>query len=373
MNVPILDLKLQYQSIAAEVKSAVNRVLDEGIYILGDEVETLEKNLSRYCGAPYALGISCGTDALLLALLSIDIQPGDEVITTPYSFFASSETISFLKAKPVFVDIDPDTFCIDPSKIEAAITPKTKALLPVHIFGQCSDMDPILDIAKKHKLFVIEDGCQAIGAEYKGKKACSMGDLGALSFYPTKNLGAYGEGGMLFVKEEERFLRARRLRTHGEFPKTYQPRYIGMNARLETIQAAILNVKFKYLDEWNRKRREKAQTYYRLFEEAGLLRHIVLPKTAAENLHVFHLYVILTKHKKALQAHLKEEGIQTGNHYPIPLAFLDCYRDLHYQPGDLPVAEQICAESVALPIYPEITLEQQTQVVSKIKSFYRHK
>ncbi|HBQ21494.1 MAG: transcriptional regulator [Deltaproteobacteria bacterium GWA2_38_16] len=370
MNVQILDLKKQYEALKPQIQTAIQRVLDQGIYVLGPEVQKLEKDLAQYVGSPHALGTSSGTDALLLALLTIGIEPNDEVITTPLSFVATSEVISFLKAKPVFVDVDPQTFCIDPTQIEAAITSKTKAIIPVHIFGQCADMDPILDIAKKHKLFVIEDACQAIGAEYKGRKAGSMGDFGALSFYPSKNLGTYGDGGMLFVKDEKNFISAREYRTHGEYPKTYNHKKIGMNARLAALPAAVLNVKFPYIDQWNEQRREKAQTYYRLFEEAGLLNKITLPKVASYNKPVFHLYVILTQHKNNLIEHLKSNGIQTGNHFPTPLPYLECYKEAGYIKGNLPNAEKICSQTVSLPMYPELTLEEQQYVVSKIRHYY---
>jgi len=371
MNVPIIDLKKQYEPLRPEIQKAIQDVLEKGTYVLGPEVEKLEKDLADYCDIPYALGVSSGTDALLLSLLTIGIEPGDEVITTPISFFATAEVIAFLKAKPVFVDIDPLTFCIDPSKIEQAITSKTKAILPVHIFGQCADMDPILEIAKKHHLYVIEDACQAIGAAYKGRKTCSMGDFGCLSFYPSKNLGTYGDGGMLFVKNKDHFISAREYRTHGEYPKTYQHKKIGMNARLSAISAAVLNVKFPHLDAWNQKRREKAQTYYALFEENNLLNKITLPHTASYSTHIYHLYVILSEYKNELREYLQKEGIQTGNHFPSPLPYLDCFKNLNTHRGDFPMAEKICAQTVALPLYPELTFEQQAYVVSKVKTFYK--
>lgn len=373
MKVPILDLKAQYAPIRSEIKAAMDTVLEHGIYILGPETRDLEKNIREYCHANHALATSNGTDSLLLSMLAIGIEPGDEVMTSSFSFFATAETISFLRAKPVFVDIDPQTFCLDPKKLETAVTKKTRAIIPVHIFGQCADMDPILEIAKQKNLCVIEDACQAIGAEYKERKACSMGDFAVLSFYPSKNLGTYGEGGMLLVKNEEHFVVARECRTHGEFPKSYQHKRIGMNARIGAFEAAVLNVKFKYLNQWNQKRREAAQTYYRLFEEAGLLKKVGIPKIGPGNLHVFHLYAILTSHKQELQEFLQQEGIQTGNHFPLPLPFLHCYKNLGYKAGDFPVSEEICSQSLALPIYPEITLEQQEYVVSKIEAFFKRK
>ena len=373
MNVPILDLKSQYASIKSEIRAALDRVLEHGAYTLGPEVETLEKALSSYCKVPFALGTSNGTDSLLLAMMAIDLQPGDEVITSSFSFFATCETISMLRAKPVFVDVDPKTFCLDVKQIEKVITPKTKAIIPVHIFGQCADMDPLLEIAASRNLIVIEDACQAIGAKYKEKMACSMGDFTAMSFYPSKNLGTYGDGGMLFVKKENHFTVARELRTHGEYPKTYQPKRIGMNARLGAMEAAVLNVKLKYLETWNQQRRTAAQYYYELLEDSGLFKHIMAPHVPSYNHHVYHLFVILSQHKKALSQYLGTQGIQTGNHFPIPLPLLDCYKALGYRSGDFPAAEKICAESIAIPIYPEITREQQEFVVSKIRIFYNDK
>ena len=372
MNVPILDLKTQYASLKPEINVAIERVLEHGTYTLGPEVTTLEKTLANYCHIPFSLGTSNGTDSLLLAMMAFDLQPGDEVITSAFSFFATCETISLLHGKPVFVDIDPKTFCIDVKKIEASITPKTKAIIPVHIFGQCADMEPIVEIAKKYDLIVIEDACQAIGAKYKGRMACSMGDFTAMSFYPSKNLGTYGDGGMLFVKDEKHFIIARELRTHGEYPKTYQPNRIGMNARLGAIEAAVLNVKFKYLEKWNEQRRAVAQYYYELLENEGLLQHVTPPAVPSYNYHVYHLYVLLTNYKHELQSYLTSQGIGTGNHFPIPLPLLKCYQSLGYRPIDFPVAEKICASSLAVPMYPEITREQQEYVVSKIKAFYRN-
>jgi len=388
MNVPLLDLKTEYHSLKKEIDDAIQGVLESGIYVLGPQGEKLEKTIAEFCESPHALAASCGTDALLLALLTIDLQPGDEVITSAFSFFATAEVVSFLKAKPVFVDILPDTFCIDSQKIEEAITPKTRAIMPVHIFGQSADMDPILDIAKKHHLYVIEDACQAIGAEYKGKKCGSLGDMGVLSFYPSKNLGAYGDGGMLLLKNERQFLAAREYRTHGEYPKSYRHKKIGMNARLPELQAAILNAKFPYLKEWNDLRRQKASFYTNLLEKEGLIQKISPPRVAPNLHHVFHAYVTLTDQKEKLQSYLKQQGIQSANYFPKPLPLLDCYvippvrrsfseggnealpgeatRDLI----DFPVSEEVCRRSLALPLYPQLGHEQQEVVVQKIKEFF---
>lgn len=369
MNVPALDLKTEYHSLKKEIDSAVQGVLESGIFVLGPQSEKLEKTVAGFCGSSYALSISCGTDALLLALLTIDLQPGDEVITSAFSFFATAEAISFLKARPVFVDILPDTFCIDPEKIEAAITPKTRAIMPVHIFGQSADMDPILDIAKRHHLYVIEDACQAIGAEYKGKKCGSLGDMGVLSFYPSKNLGTYGDGGMLFLKNEDHFLAAREYRTHGEYPKRYRHKKIGMNARLPELQAAILNAKLPYLKEWNNSRREKASFYTKLIEKEGLIQKISPPAIAPSLHHVFHAYVTLTDEKEDLQSYLKQHGIQTANYFPRPLPLLDCYKENNIA-SDFAVAEEVCRRSLSLPLYPQLSCQQQEYVIHKIKDFF---
>jgi dTDP-4-amino-4,6-dideoxygalactose transaminase len=369
MNVPLLDLKAEYRQLRKEIDSAMIRVLESGIFILGPEGEKLEKTTAEFCGSPYALAVSCGTDALLLALLTMDIQPGDEVITSAFSFFATAEAISFLKATPVFVDILPDTFFIDLKKIEQAITPKTRAIMPVHIFGQSADMDPIMEIAKKQNLYVIEDACQAIGAEYKGKKCGSIGDMGVLSFYPSKNLGTYGDGGMLFLKNEADYLAARQYRTHGEYPKSYRHKKIGMNARLSEILAAILNVKLPYLREWNEKRGEKASLYMKLLERENLIQKISPPTKAANQYHVFHAYVTLMDEKETVQNYLKSHGVQTANYFPTPLPHLDCYKEKHRR-GDFPIAEEVCRRSLSLPIFPQITSAQQEYVIQKIKEFF---
>ncbi len=369
MNVPLLDLKAEYRQLKKEIDPAIIRVLESGIFVLGPEGEKLEKTAAEFCESPYALAVSCGTDALLLALLTIDIQPGDEVITSAFSFFATAEAISFLKATPVFVDILPDTFCIDPKKIEQAITPKTRAIMPVHIFGQSADMDPIMEIAKKKNLCVIEDACQAIGAEYKGKKCGSIGDMGVLSFYPSKNLGTYGDGGMLFLKNKTDFLAARDYRTHGEYPKSYRHKKIGMNARLPELLAAILNVKLPYLREWNEKRGEKASLYTKLLERENLIQKISPPGKAANQYHIFHAYVTLMDEKETVQNYLKSHGIQTANYFPTPLPFLDCYKEKH-RAIDFPIAEEVCRRSLSLPIFPQISSAQQEYVIQKIKEFF---
>lgn len=369
MNVPLLDLKTEYHSLKKEIDSAIQEVLESTIFVLGPQTEKLEKTISEFCESPYALSVSCGTDALLLALLTIELEPGDEVITSAFSFFATAEVISFLKAKPVFVDILPDTFCMDPQEIEAAITPKTRAIMPVHIFGQSADMDPILEIAKRHHLYVIEDACQAIGAEYKGKKCGSLGDMGVLSFYPSKNLGTYGDGGMLFLKNEDHFLAAREYRTHGEYPKRYRHKKIGMNARIPELQAAVLNAKFPYLTQWNNTRREKASFYTKLIEKEGLIQKISPPRVSPHLSHVFHAYVTLTDQKEKLQSYLKQHGIQSANYFPKPLPFLDCYTE-HHLPDDFAVSQEVCRRSLSLPLYPQLSQEQQEYVIEKITDFF---
>ncbi|MBI2609164.1 MAG: DegT/DnrJ/EryC1/StrS family aminotransferase [Deltaproteobacteria bacterium] len=372
MKVPLLDLKEQYSFIKNDVLRSINQVLEDGHYILGPHVEEFEEKISKYCGGYYALGVSSGTDALLLALLSIGIEPDDEVITTPFSFFATSEVISFLKAKPVFVDIDPKTYCLNPEKVERALSHKTKAIIPVHLFGQCADMDPLVDIAQKHNLHIIEDACQALGATYRNKQAGTFGAFSCFSFYPSKNLGTYCDAGLLLVKDYEYYLLARDYRSHGEYQKNFNHKRIGMNARMSALAASILNVKFKYLDEWNEKRREKAEVYNSLLCEYKLDQKLTLPFTHNKNTHIFHQYVILTQYKDKLRSFLESKDIQTGNFYPIPLPFLPCYKDFNFKKDDFPQAMETSQKSVALPLYPEITLEQQKYVVSHINDFFRY-
>lgn len=364
MNIQLLDLLAQYETIKDEIKDAVISTIESGHYILGPQVKKLEGDIAKYCGVKHGIGVANGTDGLLLTLKAFGIGEGDEVITSPFTFFASAETISQAGAKPVFVDIDPDTYCIDVDKIEEKITERTKAIIPVHIFGQMVDMDRIMEIAKKHNLIVIEDACQAIGAEYKGKKAGSIGHAACFSFFPTKNLGGYGDGGMVVTNDDAVAERIRMLRFHGSKVKYYHE-ILGYNSRLDELQAAILNVKFKYLDEWNRKRAEKAGIYNDLLKDTSCK----LPVARDYNTHIYHLYIIQHEKRDELIKHLKDNGVATGIYYPVPLHLQNVYKDLGYKEGDLPNAEYASKRTFAIPLYPELTLEQQKYVAEKIKEF----
>ena len=365
MKINLLDLQAQYKTIKEEIDNAIHQVLDSSVYILGPNVKKLENSIAEYTGVKHGIGVANGTDALLLALEAIGIQPGDEVITTPFTFFASAETTSVLGATPVFADILPDSLCINPEEIEKCITERTKAIIPVHIFGQMCDMDKIMDIARKYNLFVIEDCAQAIGAEYKGRRAGSIGDIGTYSFFPTKNLGGYGDGGMVVTNNDELAERVKLLRAHGAKEK-YTYVAIGHNSRLDELQAAILNVKFKYINQWNEARNIKAKIYNDLISGSKL----VTPTELSGNKHIYHMYVVQSYRRDEIIAFLKENGIFTGVYYPLPVHLRQVYEYLGYREGDLPVAEDACKKTFALPLYPEIELEKQEYVVDKIKEFF---
>lgn len=365
MKINLLDLQAQYKTIKEEIDNAIHQVLDSSVYILGPNVKKLENSIAEYTGVKHGIGVANGTDALLLALEAIGIQPGDEVITTPFTFFASAETTSVLGATPVFADILPDSLCINPEEIEKCITERTKAIIPVHIFGQMCDMDKIMDIARKYNLFVIEDCAQAIGAEYKGRRAGSIGDIGTYSFFPTKNLGGYGDGGMVVTNNDELAERVRLLRAHGAKEK-YTYVAIGHNSRLDELQAAILNVKFKYINQWNEARNIKAKIYNDLLSGSKL----VTPTELSGNKHIYHMYVVQSYKRDEIIAFLKENGIFTGVYYPLPVHLQQVYEYLGYREGDLLVAEDACKKTFALPLYPEIELEKQEYVVDKIKEFF---
>lgn len=367
--VPLLDLKAQFATIESEVRAAMDRVLASQHFILGPEVEALEREVAAYSQCQYGIGVSSGTDALLVSLMAIDLQPGDEVITTPYTFFATAGSIARLGAKPVFVDIDPATYNIDPAGIEAVITPRTKAILPVHLFGQMADMDPILAIAERHGLYVIEDAAQAIGAEYKGRRAGSIGHLGCFSFFPSKNLGGFGDGGMVVTNDPGLADKVRLLRGHGARPKYYH-KVVGGNFRLDALQAAVLRVKLKYLDEWTAARQRNAERYRRLFAEAGV--DIGLPHDAGYGRHIYNQFVIRSKRRDALMAHLKAQQIGTEIYYPVPLHLQECFAELGYRKGDFPASEQAAEETLAIPVYPELELTQIEAVVASIQNFVRH-
>ncbi len=375
-KVPFFDLGVQFKSIEEEVKSALDEVFRTQQFILGSKVQALEETIAPYCGARYAIGVASGSDALLLSLMTLGIGMGDEVLLPPFTFFATAGSVSRLGAIPVFVDIDPETYNIDPSEIEKKISSKTKAILPVHLFGQCADMTPLLKIAKERKLFVIEDAAQALGAEYRpiagenGRRAGQMGDLGCFSFYPTKNLGAFGDAGMVVTDNPDLSERVRLLRAHGSQPK-YFHKWIGMNSRLDTIQAAILLVKFRYLEKWTAERQKKAERYRLLLQDlASSVEGIRLPIVQYQNRHIFHQYVIRVRERDRLRKFLAEGGLGTDIYYPLPLHLQECYASLGYRRGDLPESEKASQEVLALPIYPELTEDQQIAVVDRIKAFY---
>ena len=377
MKVPFFDLAVQFKSLEDEIKSALEEVFRSQQFIMGFQVQALEKTISQYCRTQYAIGVASGSDALLLSLMALGIGTGDEVLIPPFTFFATAGAVSRVGATPVFVDIDQVTFNIDPSKIDEKITPRTKAIIPVHLFGQCADMDPLLKIAKEKNLFIIEDAAQALGAEYKpaagseGRLAGQMGDFGCFSFYPTKNLGAFGDAGMIVTNNSELAEKVRLLRVHGSQPK-YFHKTIGINSRLDTLQAAILLVKFKYLEKWTTERQKKAERYQLLFQDlSSSVNGFKLPTIQYQNRHIFHQYVIRVPERDHLRQFLTEEGIGTDIYYPVPLHLQECYSFLKYHRGDLPNSEKASEEVLALPIYPELTEDQQTAVVDCIKAFYK--
>ena len=366
MKVPFLDLKRQYASIKKDVDVAISRVLSHTQFILGPEVKQFEENLARYCGSKFAIGCASGTDALLLSLRACGVGPGDEVITTTFSFFATAGVISRLGATPVFVDILPDNYNLDVSQIEKRITKKTKVLMPVHLFGQCAEMNEILSIAKRHNLRVVEDAAQAIGATYQGKKAGTLGDLGCFSFFPSKNLGAYGDAGAVVTNHEQLADKIGMLRVHGSRRKYYHET-VGYNSRLDTFQAAILDAKLKYLDSWTKKRRENAEFYNKAF--SGL--PIQLPKEEKDKYHIFHQYTLSVSKRDQFKEYLKQKEIGCDTYYPLPLHQQECYQELAQRNGSLPVAERKALEVVSLPIFPELTKEELDYVAESVACFSR--
>ena len=369
MNVPLLDLQTQYASVRDGVQQAVERVLASQRFVLGDEVRQLESSIAEYCQTKYAVGCASGSDALLLALMALDVKAGDEVITTPFSFFATAAAITRLGARPVFVDIDPHSYNIDISRVADAITPRTKVIMPVHIYGQCAEMDPLLDLGERRGIPVVEDAAQAIGATDKDRPAGSMGLIGCFSFYPTKNLGGAGDGGILTTSDEQVAQRLRRLRTHGG-ANEYEHEEVGVNSRLDELQAAVLNVKFPLLDKWSDERSRKAAFYTQLLNDADLRFPLVTPAVRTDGRHIFHQYVIrVPGNRDALMEHLKTRGVGTKIYYPIPLHEQQCFAYLGYKRGDFPESEAAARETFALPAYPELTEEQQVYVVESIRSF----
>ncbi|MBI5238799.1 MAG: DegT/DnrJ/EryC1/StrS family aminotransferase [Deltaproteobacteria bacterium] len=372
MKVPLLDLSGQYRSIRKEVLDEVKKVCDSQHYILGRNVSNLESEIAAYCGARYAVGVASGTDAILLSLMAAGIGPGDKVITTPFTFFATAGSIARQGAVPLFVDIHPKTCNIDPDSLEHTLRKKAKgakAVIPVHLYGQCADMAPIMSLAGKYGLVVIEDAAQSIGAVYRGKKAGALGHMGCFSFYPTKNLGGLGDGGMVTTDNSRLSERLKMLRVHGS-RKRYYHDTVGANSRLDEIQAAVLRVKLKYLDKWTALRIRNAMRYDMLFKKAGMTGIVRLPYVEEGNMSVFNQYVISVKNRDALRTHLTEQGIGTEIYYPLPLHLQKCFRYLGCRKGDFPASENAAKEVLALPIYPELGFEQQKDVVSGVAGFF---
>ncbi len=385
MNIPLLDLKAQYATLKKELDEAILKVAESQYFILGPEVKKLEDAVAEFIGVKHAIGVSSGTDALLIALMSIGVGPGDEVIVPTYSFFATAGVVARLHAKPIFTDVDPVTFNMLPEDIEAKITDKTKAIIPVHLYGQVADMKPIVEIARKHGLKVIEDGAQAISAQYSdGRCAGTIGDIGCFSFFPSKNLGGYGDGGMVVTNDDELGEKLRILRVHGGKPKYYH-KIVGGNFRLDAIQAAVLNVKLPHLNDWSAKRRSNAELYTKLFIEKGLAQtegkiefdennRVLLPKavykeSGHKNYHIYNQYVIRVEKRDELREFLKENGVATEIYYPVPFHRQECFADLNAKDEDYPNSNFAAEHSLALPIYPELTDEQISYVVETIDKF----
>lgn len=365
MRVPLLDTKAQYHALKPDIQSALDEVLESGQYIMGPYVDRFEQAVAAYCGTKHAIGVANGTDALLLTLDALGIGPGDEVITSPFTFFASAEVISQVGATPVFIDIDPETYNMDARQLKGAITNRTKAVIPVHIFGQPVDMDEVVNISKEHGLYVVEDACQAIGATYKNRQVGSIGAAGCFSFFPTKNLGGFGDGGMVITNDDGLAKKIRILRVHGSNPKYYHS-MIGYNSRLDPLQAAMLQVKLPHLDGWNRKRRELSDIYNAAFRDLP----VQLPKVHANREAVFHLYIIQTDRRDLLMKFLESRGVSSGAYYPVPLHRQAVYAGLGYAEGSLPVAERASTGTMALPLYPELTNGMQQYVIESVRAFF---
>lgn len=369
MNVPLLDLKAQYAPLREEIRAAMDRVCDSQHFILGPEVQALEEETAKFCGAKFAVGVSSGTDALLAALMAVNVGPGDEVITTSYSFFATAGTVARLGATPVFVDIERDSFNMDARQVEGRLTSKTKAILPVHLYGRCADLDPLVAIARDRKIALIEDAAQAIGSrDPKGRQAGTVGQMGCFSFFPSKNLGAFGDGGLVTTDDAALSEQLRVLRVHGSKPKYYH-KIVGGNFRLDALQAAVLRVKLKHLPAWTAGRRANAERYRKLFGEAALGAKVVLPGDVPG--HIYNQFMLRVESRDKLQAFLTEKKIGTEIYYPVPLHLQECFAGLGGRKGDFPVSEEMAASTLALPIYPELTEVQQRAVVDAIAGFYR--
>jgi dTDP-4-amino-4,6-dideoxygalactose transaminase len=370
MNVPLLDLQAQYAPLRDDILAAIARVCDSQRFIMGPEIDALERELAAMLGIRHAIAVSSGTDALLLALMTLDIKAGDEVITTPFSFFATAGCVVRVGARPVLVDIDPQTFNIDPALVAAAISPRTKAIMPVHLFGAAADMDPIMAAADRAGVAVIEDAAQAIGATYRSRPLGGIGALGCFSFFPSKNLGAFGDAGLVTTNDDALAAKARLLRTHGMKPKYYH-HLVGGNFRMDALQAAVLRVKAPHLDGWTEGRRRNAARYRALFREAGLDGAVAVPADPADRRHIYNQFVIRTPERDGLKRHLDEHGIGNEVYYPVPFHLQPCFADLGYRRGAFPHAERAAVEALAIPIYGELTDAQQRTVVSTIGEFVR--
>ncbi|HQU92666.1 MAG TPA: DegT/DnrJ/EryC1/StrS family aminotransferase [Pyrinomonadaceae bacterium] len=370
MKVPLLDLTEQNSKLRPEIEAALGRVLDTNGFILGSEVKALEEELAAYCGTKHAIGCASGSDALLLALMALDVKPGDEVITTPYSFFATVSAITRLGAVPVFVDIDPATYNLDVTQVEAKITKRTKAIQPVHLYGQCVDMAALREAASKGEIPLVEDAAQAIGAEENGVRAGAMSEIGCFSFYPSKNLGGMGDGGFMTTNDDELAEKLFALRVHGSKERYYH-KWVGLNSRLDGFQGAVLRVKLPHLDSWSDRRKANADRYRELFTDAGLTEHISLPLERENVRHIYNQYVVrVPARRDELRSFLTEAGVGTDIYYPVPLHLQECFEYVGYRPGDMPESEKAAAETLALPIYPELTAEEQQYVVEQFTKFF---
>ena len=371
MNVPLLDLKSQYAGIQHDIQKVLEEVCAEQSFILGPHVQKLEQTMGHFLGTDHAIGVASGSDALLLSLMEAGVQPNDQIVTVPFTFFASAGVISRLYARPVFVDVTPDTFNLDPAHLAETLHSQVKAILPVHLFGQCADMESILQVAGEYDIPVIEDACQAIGAARNGRQAGSFGRTGCFSFFPSKNLGAFGDGGLITTQDPLIAERLQLLRVHGSRSE-YHHHLIGMNSRLDALQAAILQVKFQYLPLWTARRQANAARYAQLFHECGLDERLTVPIVSSGNVHVYNQFTIRTPRRDELSAFLTRHGIGNRIYYPVPLHLQECYQVLGYHKGDFPVSEQLAQEVLSLPIYPELTPDQLQYVVDTMKTFFDH-
>jgi dTDP-4-amino-4,6-dideoxygalactose transaminase len=370
MNIPLLDLKAQFQPLRAEILAVMETVCDEQGFVLGPRVVAFENAIAQYTGVRHAISCASGSDALLLSLMAVGVQTGDEVITVPFTFFATAGAISRLGAKPVFVDIERDTFNLDPSQLERAMTSRTKAIIPVHLFGQCADMTSINRLANVTRIPVIEDACQAIGAAQSGARAGALGATGCFSFFPSKNLGGFGDGGMITTNDQALADSLSMLRVHGSRVR-YLHEAVGINSRLDALQAAILHIKLKYLDQWAEGRRRNAAQYEQLFTQAGLIGRVTLPVTHKENFHVYNQYTIRAPKRDDLRAYLKDKGVGTEIYYPLPMHLQNCYKNLGHHKGSFPISEQAAEEVLSLPVFAELSEEHLAYVVDTIAEFYR--